>query len=157
MKIQTVKTQMSMEEVHMLAALENVSKSEKVRQMFIGGIDVKTIAKELNIRYNFAYNVLSNYININGVEVEKSERDGSGRAAVIEALKTHDSLAEVSKVTKVNYNQVWKIAKEIGMTKKQLAETAALEAKVKEEEAAAAVKTEKKNHKKATGSEKHAE
>lgn len=122
MKAQNVKNQMTVEEAQILASLENVSKSEKIRNMFLGGLDVKTISKVLDIRYNFAYNVLSNFININGIAVDKTERDGSGRAAVVAALATGASLADVSKQTKVNYNQVWKIAKETGMTKKQLAE-----------------------------------
>jgi transposase len=37
------------------------SKSEKIRKLYILGVEVKNIAKVLNISYNFAYNVIAEY------------------------------------------------------------------------------------------------
>lgn len=37
------------------------TKSEKIRKLYVLGVEVKNIAKILNISYNFAYNVIAEY------------------------------------------------------------------------------------------------
>lgn len=89
-----------------------ISKSAKVRELFDGGLEIKEIAIALDIRYNFAFNVLQNYININDIAVEKSVRS-SKRDEIIVLLQSGMSLADISKQTKTNYNYIWKINKEL--------------------------------------------
>jgi len=91
---------------------EKMSKSEKVRQLFNGGLEVKEIATLLNIRYNFAYNVLQNYVIVNDIQVTKVERE-TKRDDIVKLLQEGKSLVEVCKATKSNYNYVWKINKEL--------------------------------------------
>lgn len=91
---------------------KEISKSAKVRELFDGGLEIKEIAAALEIRYNFAFNVLQNYININDIEVEKSIRS-SKRDEIVALLSTGMSLADISKQTKTNYNYIWKINKEL--------------------------------------------
>jgi hypothetical protein len=89
-----------------------ISKSAKVRELFDGGLEIKEISAALEIRYNFAFNVLQNYININDIEVEKSVRS-SKRDEIVVLLQSGMSLADISKQTKTNYNYIWKINKEL--------------------------------------------
>ncbi len=97
---------------------ESLSKSEKIRQLFAGGFEIKAIAEAVGVRYNFVYNVVQNHVIMNGIEVEKSERQ-SKRGEIIALLESGKSLIEVSRETKGNYNYIWKIAKEAGLTGKQ--------------------------------------
>lgn len=112
MKAANVEKKLDNKEIKAIVTDEKMAKSEKVRKLFDGGMEVKEIAEVLNIRYNFAYNVLSNYVNINGIEVEKTERT-SKRDEIVALLKEGKSLADVSRATKTNYNYIWKIAKEM--------------------------------------------
>lgn len=95
---------------------EKLSKSAKIRALFDGGLEVKEIATLLNIRYNFAYNVLQNHIIQNDIKVEKSERN-SKKDEIIKLLNEGKSLVEVCKATKSNYNYVWKLNSELKAAK----------------------------------------
>jgi len=59
-----------------------------------------------------------NYINTNGIEVVKTERQ-TKKDAILKELKEGKSLIEVSRSLRVNYNQVWKIAHDAGLTNKK--------------------------------------
>jgi DNA-binding CsgD family transcriptional regulator len=127
MKATNVEKKLDNKEIKAIMADEKISKSEKIRKLFLGGMDVKEIAEVLNIRYNFAYNVLSNLINMNDIPVEKTEKV-SKREDIIALLKEGKTLAEVSRATKTNYNYIWKISKEMKME----AEKDAAKSEVKE-------------------------
>ena len=94
------------------------SKSDKIRMLFEEGLEKKSIADALGISYNFVYNVLQNHCIKNGIEMVRKVRS-SNKDAVLELLREGKSLAEVSRLTKMNYNQVWKMAHDNGLTKKQ--------------------------------------
>lgn len=111
MKATKVVKKLSKEEIKALVENTQVSKSAKVRQLFDSGMDIKSISQLLQIRYNFAYNVLQNHVIQNGIAVEKSVRV-SKRDDIVKLLKTGMSLADVSRKTKTNYNYIWKINKE---------------------------------------------
>jgi transposase-like protein len=111
MKAQNVEVQLENKDIKAIMADEKMSKSEKVRRLFLGGMDVKEIAEVLNIRYNFAYNVLSNYVNINDIPVEKTQKE-SKRDDIVKLLDEGKTLADISRITKTNYNYIWKISKE---------------------------------------------
>jgi DNA invertase Pin-like site-specific DNA recombinase len=91
---------------------EKMSKSAKVRALFDGGLEVKEISTLLNIRYNFAYNVLQNYVIVNDIQVTKTERE-TKRDDIVKLIQEGKGLVEVCKATKSNYNYVWKISKEL--------------------------------------------
>ena len=113
MKNLLVKEVMGEKEVKKVVAMEGVSKSAKIRNLFDGGLDVGEIATLLNIRYNFAFNVLQNYIIINEIPTSKTDKSNSKRAEIVKLLNEGKSLADVSRITKTNYNYIWKINKEL--------------------------------------------
>ena len=127
MKAANVEKKLDSKGIKAILGDEKMSKSQKIRELFDGGLDVKEISEVMNVRYNFAYNVLSNYININGIDVEKTER-ASKRDEIVVLLNEGKSLAEVSRITKTNYNYIWKINKEL-KDEKEIAEAKAAEAK----------------------------
>lgn len=87
------------------------SKSAKIKQLFDGGLEVKQIAELMQIRYNFAYNVISNYINMNGFEVERNQK-ASKKDAIIELHQAGKSNKEISIELKTNYNYVFNTLKD---------------------------------------------
>jgi len=118
MRIAEIRNKLNKEDVTKIIEDDKLSKSEKIRQLFNAGWDTSQIAKALNISYNFTYNVLMNYIVTNGIEAVKTKRQ-TKKDAILEELKKGKSLIEVSKSLRVNYNQVWKIAHDAGLTNKK--------------------------------------
>ncbi len=112
MKNAMVEKVMTKKESNAVIDNQEMSKSAKVRALFDGGWEIKDIATALNIRYNFAFNVLQNHIIMNDIVVEKSERN-SKKDEIVGLLKSGMSLADVSRATKTNYNYIWKISKEL--------------------------------------------
>jgi transposase-like protein len=88
-----------------------VSKSQKIKDLFDAGLETKDIAELLQIRYNFAYNVISNYARMNDINVDVTPKTHR-KDEIVTLAKTGKSLVEISKELKVNYNYVWKIVKE---------------------------------------------
>lgn len=89
-----------------------VSKSQKIKDLFDIGLEVKEIAEKLGIRYNFAYNVISNYIMINGIEIEQSNKE-TKKDQIKLLFSQGKSNKEICIELKTNYNYVCKIVKEI--------------------------------------------
>lgn len=110
MKIKNVNTLSKAKQTAMLND-ETLSKSHKIKVLFEAGYSIKQISELLSIRYNFAYNVISNYVNINQVEVE-STKQVSKKSIIIELYEKGSSLKQISIETKSNYNYVHKIVKE---------------------------------------------
>ena len=54
----------------------NVSKSKRFIELYNIGLDIKEIASLFNVRYNFVYNVISNYTRINNIELRVKQRNG---------------------------------------------------------------------------------
>jgi transposase-like protein len=105
------KKALSKAQVEELLKREDMSKSAKVKEMFEHGMEVKDISKLLNIRYNFAYNVIQNYVITKGIEVEAVKRD-SKKDAMYALFDAGKNIMEVAKEMKANYNYVWKMHKE---------------------------------------------
>lgn len=125
MKKANVTRTITTEEINLIINDTAANTSQKIRMMFDEGLEYQEIADGLGIRYNQVYNVLQNYILRNDFVVEKQERSGSvANDQVLSLLREGKPLAEVSRITKMNYNQVWKLAKENGLTKKQNAPVA---------------------------------
>lgn len=112
MKRLGVEERMEGKRVAKIAADESISKSEKIRKLFDGGLELKEIAALVGVGYNFVYNVVRNYATVKGIEIE-STKQASKRDAIVQLLKSGLTLSEVSKQTKTNYNYVWKINNEL--------------------------------------------
>lgn len=97
-----------------LVADPNLSKSAKIKQLFDAGNDVKTIASIMDIRYNFAYNVVSNYINMNDIQVNKDTKVNK-KDLIIEQHIAGKSNKEISIELKTNYNYVFNTIKNYKM------------------------------------------
>ena len=111
MKLKNVETKLTKNQIEKLLNDENKSKSLKMKELFELGLEIKDIAIMLNVRYNFVYNVVSNHVRINDIEVENVERN-SRKKEIIDLFLLGKSNVEISKDLKVNYNYVFKVIKE---------------------------------------------
>ena len=93
------------------------SKSKAMIELYNDGLEIKEIATAMQVRYNFVYNVVSNYCRMNEVELRTNKVDGSSKKAQIEQLfKDGKSNTEIAKELKTNYNYVYKITKQLIQT-----------------------------------------
>jgi transposase len=91
-----------------------LSKSKKFILLYNEGMEIKEIASLFSVRYNFVYNVISNFCRINDVELRTNKVDGSSKKAqIVELFKQGKSNTEIAKALKTNYNYVYKITKEM--------------------------------------------
>lgn len=90
------------------------SKSKKMIALYDEGLEIKEIANLMQTRYNFVYNVVSNYCRMHEVEL-RTNRDNtnSKKAQIVALLKEGKTKTEVAKEMKCNYNYVFKIEKEL--------------------------------------------
>lgn len=100
---------------------EEVSKSARMKQLFDLGLSVKEIAEAMGVRYNFAYNVVSNYCMQEGIEIEKQKRGGK-KEEIIKLYKEGKSNKEIAIELKTNYNYVYNVLKPIKQAEKEAAE-----------------------------------
>lgn len=87
------------------------SKSAKMKALFNLGLEVKEIADMMGVRYNFVYNVVSNMVIVDGVEVETSKK-ASKKDAVWGMLDEGKTVKEIAVELKTNYNYIYKLKKE---------------------------------------------
>ena len=105
---------MKQNEINKLINDATLSKSKKFIALYNGGLEIKEIASLFNVRYNFVYNVISNYCRMNEVELRTNQVDGSSKKVMIEELfKQGKSNTEIAKELKTNYNYVYKITKQL--------------------------------------------
>lgn len=99
----------------MLKVLENgkLSKSDKMKALYNGGIEIKEIAELMEVRYNFVYNVISEYCRMEDVElrVKKKAKSGVGKEEIEKLLLKGLSVIEVCEELKIRSNYVYKIRK----------------------------------------------
>lgn len=91
---------------------ETISKSQKIKTLWLAGYSVKQCAEKLNIRYNFAYNVISNFVNVSDVEYVKPVKQKSKKDLIIEMFLQGKSNKEISIELKTNYNYVFNTIKQ---------------------------------------------
>ena len=90
------------------------SKSKAMIELYNEGLEIKEIATIMNVRYNFVYNVVSNYCRMNEVELRTNKENNNSKKVMIEELfKQGKSNTEISKELKTNYNYVYKITKQL--------------------------------------------
>lgn len=87
------------------------SKSAKMKQLFELGLSIKEIAGHMECRYQFAYNVISNWVNTAGIEVTVEERT-SKKDVIVALYNQGRTNKEISVELKVNYNYVFKVLKD---------------------------------------------
>jgi hypothetical protein len=87
------------------------SKSGKMKAMFNLGMEVMEIALIMGVRYNFVYNVVSNMIIVEGVQVE-TEKKESKKDNVFLLLDGGATVKEIAVTLKTNYNYIYKLKKE---------------------------------------------
>lgn len=98
-------------ELNRVVGDEQLSKSKKVQRLFEAGMGIKEIANTIGIRYNFAYNVISNLVVQGKIEVIEIDK-GSKKDLVIGLHKEGKTNKEIAMELKTNYNYVYKIVKE---------------------------------------------
>ena len=90
----------------------NVSKSKRFIELYNNGLDIKEIASLFNVRYNFVYNVISNYTRINNIELRVKQRNGETKKdKIVELFNEGKSNVEICKALKCNYQYVYKVTK----------------------------------------------
>ena len=82
--------------------------------LYNSGLEIKQIANIMQVRYNFVYNVISNYCRINDIELRTNTNNTNSKKAQIEELfKAGRSNVEIAKELKTNYNYVYKVTKNL--------------------------------------------
>ena len=90
------------------------SKSKKMIKLYDLGLEIKEISTLMNVKYNFVYNVVSNYCRMNEVELRTNNNsEDSKKSHIIALLKEKKTKVEIAKEMKCNYNYVFKIEKEL--------------------------------------------
>ena len=99
-------------EIETIVTNEAVSKSKRFIELYSNGLEIKEIALLFNVRYNFVYNVISNYTRINDLELRTKQRNGeSKKDKIVELFNLGKSNTEICKELKCNYQYVYKITK----------------------------------------------
>ena len=90
------------------------SKSQAMVELYNQGLEIKEIANVMNVRYNFVYNVISNYCRMNEIELRTNKTNENSKKVMIEKLfKEGKTNVEIAKELKTNYNYVYKITKQL--------------------------------------------
>lgn len=90
---------------------ETLSKSSKMRELFELGFTVKEISNLLGVRYNFVYNVISNYVNVNEIKIV-TEKTETKKDLIIKLYNAGKTRKEISIELKTNYNYVFNVIKD---------------------------------------------
>ena len=90
------------------------SKSSAMIELYNQGLEIKQIADAMEVRYNFVYNVISNFCRMNDVELRTNKDKGNSKKVLIEQLfKEGKTNTEIAAELKTNYNYVYKITKQL--------------------------------------------
>ncbi|MNC35114.1 hypothetical protein D3C75_835860 [compost metagenome] len=92
-------------------AKDGMSKSQGMKDLADLGYSIKEITEMTGVRYNFVYNVVSNYFNLNqDFEIEATAKAGK-KEAIIEMHLLGKSNKEISIELQTNYNYVFNVLK----------------------------------------------
>ncbi|MNB67098.1 hypothetical protein D3C75_135810 [compost metagenome] len=91
------------------------SKSSKMIELFELGVPVKEIATIMDVRYNFVYNVVSNYSNVNGIKTVTNKTTGK-KDEIVELFKQGKTNKEIAAEVKSPYNYVFNVIKKYKAT-----------------------------------------
>jgi transposase len=113
MKLANVKNVKNLEsKINVIVENEALSKSQKMKDLFALGLEIKEIALKMKVRYNFVYNVISNQIIVESLEVETTKVE-SKKDKVKELFLLNKSNKEIAIELKTNYNYIYKLTKEL--------------------------------------------
>lgn len=91
----------------------SLSKSKKFIKLYDLGLEIKEISVIFGVKYNFVYNVISNYCRMNELELRTNNlKENSKKQLIIDLFNAGRSNVEIAKELKTNYNYVYKIVKE---------------------------------------------
>lgn len=93
------------------------TKSAKMKALYNGGVEIGEIAKLMDVRYNFVYNVISNDAMKKGEAVRVTRKNGSVKAEIIKRIEEGKTNKEISTELGVLYNYVFKVRKDYEATK----------------------------------------
>lgn len=99
------------EKLMAIVAKEGLSKSGKMKEMYELGAQVKEIAKLMDVRYNFVYNVISNHCIVSGVALTHTKKE-SKKDIVWAMFDQGKTVKEVAVDLKTNYQYIYKLSKE---------------------------------------------
>ncbi|MMZ45194.1 hypothetical protein D3C76_169640 [compost metagenome] len=114
---------------------KEISKSQKMKDLFHLGYAVNEISDMLKVRYNFVYNVISNYVTVEGITVEKSEKFGK-KDQIIALWLNGSTLKAISGELKTNYNYVYNVIKTYKLENPGVQQVTVLHPKSEEEDEA---------------------
>jgi len=97
---------------------QDISKSKRMIQLYNGGLEVKEIAAIMGTRYNFVYNVVSNYCRMNDIAMRVVQKENK-KAKIIQLIEAGKSNVEISAETKCCYNYVFSVRKAYEKEKQQ--------------------------------------
>lgn len=92
----------------------DMSKSKKIiALMFEENLERKTISELMNIRYQFVYNVTTNYMDQNGIK-RSVTKPAEKKNSIIELVKKNPNIEirEIVRITKSHTNYVRKVVNE---------------------------------------------
>ena len=89
---------------------QEISKSKKMILLYNGGMEIKDVAVLMGVRYNFVYNVVSNYCRMNDIEMRTVAKENK-KEKIIELIESGKSNVEISSELKCCYNYVFGVRK----------------------------------------------
>lgn len=89
----------------------NMNKSEKMRQLYELGYDLTAIANTLGVRYNFVYNVITDYLRTRTAQVMAGDYV-TKKQQIIGLFEEGETMPEISKKLHTDYNYVRRVVKE---------------------------------------------
>ena len=90
----------------------DISKSQKMIQLYDLGLEVAAVAKLMGVRYNFVYNVVSNRARMTGTEVRKVAKTNK-KQQILDLIAAGKTNVEIAKLLQTNYNYVYSIRKDL--------------------------------------------
>jgi hypothetical protein len=89
---------------------QDISKSKRMIALYNEGMEIKDIANVMGTRYNFVYNVVSNYCRMNDIAMRVVVKENK-KATIIQLIEAGKSNVEISAETKCCYNYVFGVRK----------------------------------------------
>ena len=86
----------------------SVSKSQMMRNLYDDGMSVSQIAKEMGVRYQFAYQIINNYT---GGQIRKGDTGPSKSDEFRQLFDEGKTVGEIAKATNSNYTFVFQVIK----------------------------------------------
>jgi|BioPla2DNA2_1021312.scaffolds.fasta_scaffold175003_1 transposase len=94
---------------------ESLSKSEKIRRLYVGGLSVSEISKLSGFRYQMCYNIIDDYCVKNGIEKKTSKKGESKSDVIVKLFKEGKSVKEIAYMTDSWPNYVYRVLKKKGL------------------------------------------